>query len=313
MNSLPQPDKILTHESDLDGLLSGLLLQRLAKHIFHKEILLEAWNYTGWKMRPMREKSAWVCDLSFESRLDQDNWVIIDHHTTNDTAERAHLIHDLEKSASLLCYELCQQHGVQSEALDRIVHLSNIADLYLEKDPEFDLAVDYANLVKAYGFWNLHSLINGDPEKLLDHSLLEVIRTKRKIEDPIGLAWTRRHLHRLSDTVGFAETVVGDVNSIVHNLLGEPDAKYKVLVTMFTKANRTVMASFRSLNGEALGIARQFQGGGHANACGATLPKAVSSVDEAIVYMRQILNPTPAKGAGLASLESAFAALDKLN
>ena len=31
MMALPQPDVILTHESDLDGLVAGVLLQRLAK------------------------------------------------------------------------------------------------------------------------------------------------------------------------------------------------------------------------------------------------------------------------------------------
>ena len=34
MVSLPRPEVILTHESDLDGLVSGVLLQRLAEKIF---------------------------------------------------------------------------------------------------------------------------------------------------------------------------------------------------------------------------------------------------------------------------------------
>jgi nanoRNase/pAp phosphatase (c-di-AMP/oligoRNAs hydrolase) len=68
------------------------------------------------------------------------------------------------------------------------------------------------------------------------------------------------------------------------------------------------MVSFRSLNGEALPIAKRFQGGGHANACGATMPKSVNSVDEAIGYMRQHLDPQP-EPSGLGSLEDAFAGL----
>jgi hypothetical protein len=30
ISSLPRPDVIITHESDLDGLVAGVLLQRLA-------------------------------------------------------------------------------------------------------------------------------------------------------------------------------------------------------------------------------------------------------------------------------------------
>ena len=42
MIALPKPDVILTHESDLDGLLSGVLLTRLARHLFGVAVPLEA-------------------------------------------------------------------------------------------------------------------------------------------------------------------------------------------------------------------------------------------------------------------------------
>jgi len=45
--------------------------------------------------------------------------------------------------------------------------------IVLEDDPDFMLANDYANLVKIYQFWNLHSLLGGQIEKLLDHPLLQ--------------------------------------------------------------------------------------------------------------------------------------------
>ncbi|MBG88217.1 MAG: phosphoesterase [Verrucomicrobiales bacterium] len=309
MKPLPKPELIFTHESDLDGLLSGLLLQKLSASEFGETARIESHHYPSWRTRTLREQCAWVADFTFEKRMDRTNWLVLDHHSTDVGAEHCRLIHDLGKSASLLCYELCKQHGVQSEKLDRLVHLSNVADLYLDDDPEFDLAVDYANLVKIYGFWNLYSLIEGDPDRLLDHPLLEVMQTKRQVEDPIGLDWSRRHVHRVTDQLGFVETVVGDSNRIVHELLEEPDCSFEVLATMFVKANRTVMVSFRSTGGQALPIARQFQGGGHANACGANLPKSVGSIDEAIVYMKQILEPPSAGGSGLSSLEDAFSEL----
>ena len=41
MTPLPKPDVIFTHESDLDGLLAGALLQRLAHNLFGTDIPLE--------------------------------------------------------------------------------------------------------------------------------------------------------------------------------------------------------------------------------------------------------------------------------
>jgi hypothetical protein len=55
MISLPKPDVILTHESDLDGLVSGLLLQRLAYRLFDSEIPLEAYHYHSWRQRGLNE------------------------------------------------------------------------------------------------------------------------------------------------------------------------------------------------------------------------------------------------------------------
>src|SRR5260221_8289472 len=172
MHNLPKPDVILTHESDLDGLVSGVLLKRLARKLFDKDVPLEAYHYNNWRQREPREEAAWVCDLSFEPRLDKGNWVIIDHHTIEVTPKKAQLIHDLDKSAGLLCYELCQAHGISSPELDRLVRLNNVADLFLENDPEFGLANDYANLVKVYQFWNVHAVLDGKIEQLLDHPLL---------------------------------------------------------------------------------------------------------------------------------------------
>jgi hypothetical protein len=308
MDALPKPDVILTHESDLDGFIAGLLLQRLARHLFNTEPRLEAYNYNGWKMREMREKSAWVCDFSFEPRLDKPEWLIIDHHANEARPKSAVMIHDLTKSAGLLCYELCRERGLASPALDRLVHLSNVADLFLEEDPDFVAANDYANLVKSYQFWNLHAVIGGRLERLLDHPLLEVMAVKRRIEDPIGLEWSRRNIAQISPAVGYVETVVGNNNAIVHQLLEPGAAPYPVLLTLFRKANNAVVVSFRSRNGEALKVAEKFQGGGHANACGATLPRSVKSIPDALDYLRVHLNPAPPKDS-LNSLENLF---DKL-
>ncbi|HEY9175625.1 MAG TPA: DHH family phosphoesterase [Verrucomicrobiae bacterium] len=307
MVSLPKPDVILTHESDLDGLVAGVLLHRLARQLFGADVRLEAWNYNGLRQRPLGEASAWVTDLTFEARMDRPNWVIIDHHVTESAPKQARLIHDLAKSAGRLCYELACENGLGSPALERLVHLNDVSDLFLEDDPDFILAGDYANLVKIYGFWNLHALVGGEIEKLLDHPLLEVMAAKRRIEDPLGVAWSRDHIQGITPTIGFVETVVGNNNLIVHQLLEEDAQDYQVLVTLMRRANGTVIASLRSRNGEALKVAERLQGGGHANAAAATLPKSVRNLPDAVQYLRQVLNPP--KSAPLTNLAALFDAL----
>jgi oligoribonuclease NrnB/cAMP/cGMP phosphodiesterase (DHH superfamily) len=306
--SLPRPEVIITHESDLDGLVAGVLLQRLARKLFGGEVRLEACHYNYWKQRDLRESSAWVTDLAFEPRLDKSNWVVVDHHATEAAPKTALLIHDLKKSAGLLCYELCQQQGLGSPALDRLVHLNNVADLFLEDDPDFELASDYANLVKNYQFWNLHALLNGEIEKLLDHPLLEVMEVKRRVENPLGYDWSKANVTEISPTVGYVETVIGNNNLIVHYLLEQQATRFPVLVTLFRRANNLIIVSFRSRNGEALKVAEKFQGGGHANASGATLPKSVRTIPDAINYLRLVLNPK--KEAPLNSLETLFNSID---
>src|SRR5882724_10234052 len=311
MTALPKPEIIITHESDLDGLIAGALLQKLAKRLFGTEIRLEAAHYNFWKQRELREKSAWVTDFSFEARMDKPDWVVIDHHVTDVAAKNARLIHDVNKSAGLLCYELCKEHGVNSPALDRLVHLNNVADLFLEDDPDFIVAGDYANLVKIYQFWNLHTLIGSDIEKLLDHPLLEVMAVKRKIENPIGFEWSKSNITEICPTVGHVETVVGNNNLIVHQLLEQQVTRFPVLVTLFRRANNQVIASFRSRNGEALKVAEKFQGGGHANAAGAMLPKSIKNISDAVEYLRQILNiKNQTHQNRINSLENAFAAIE---
>jgi oligoribonuclease NrnB/cAMP/cGMP phosphodiesterase (DHH superfamily) len=310
MLALPKPDVILTHESDLDGLLAGALLKKLAKKLFGTDTPLEAHHYNFWKQRELRERAAWVTDFTFEARMDKEDWVVIDHHVTEFSPKNARLIHDVNKSSGLLCYELCKEHGIGSPALDRLVHLNNVADLFLEDDPDFVLACDYANLVKIYQFWNLQTLIGGDIEKLLDHPLLEVMAVKRKIENPLGFEWSKSNITEISPTIGFMDTIVGNNNLIVHQLLEQQAVKYSVLVTLFRRGN-IVFASFRSRNGEALKVAEKFQGGGHANAAGALLPKSVRNVPDGVEYLQQILNiKKETQQTRLNSLENLFASIE---
>jgi oligoribonuclease NrnB/cAMP/cGMP phosphodiesterase (DHH superfamily) len=308
MSDFSQPEVVVTHESDLDGFVAGHLLQRLANKLFDQETKLQAWNYTNWERRPLREDCAWVTDLNFSQRMDKENWLIVDHHQTDVEPKHARLILDHSKSASVLCYELCQQHGLGNEKLDRLVHLTNVGDIYLTDDPDFIEAIDYGSIIKQYMFWNIAKLIGGDLELLVDHPLLEVIATRRKVEDPLGHAYALAHITPLSDTVAMVETPIGNTNAVVHQLLEEKATPHPVLLTAVTNS-RSVSVSLRSRGGEALAIARQLQGGGHPNACGASLPKTIHRIPDAVEYLKKTLNPNPC-GEGFGSLGDALEGLE---
>jgi len=306
MDVLPRPDVILTHESDLDGFVSGHLLQRLAQSLYKTDVRLEAWNTQAWRQRPLKERSAWVCDMAYDGRLDRPDWVIIDHHPVDDRPRQARLIHDTTRSAALLCYDLCRAAGVCNPELDRLVALTDIGDLFAEDHPDFDLSQEYSALLKTYPFWSLSKLIEGRLEVLLDHPLLEVVRTRKRVEDPIGLAWSRTRVTEITPTLGWVDIAVGNSNLIVHELLRSGDRRHVVLATLIRKAASGVVVSLRSRSGEALGIAQKLQGGGHPNAAGATLPRSVQTLPDAVEYLRKILDPKP---VGIVTLDSAFSDL----
>jgi hypothetical protein len=309
--ALTKPDVIYTHESDLDGLISGLLLQKLGEQLFQERPKLMAFHNQNWKQRPLVERTAWVSDMTFDPRMDKPTWLVVDHHPTETTPKAAQLIHDVTKSAGLLTYELCKENGISSAKLDRLVHLSNVADLFLPDDPDFVLATDYANLVKNYGFWTVLELIEGDLERLIDHPLLEVIAVKRRIENPLGFDWSKTRVQQLTANVGYVETVVGNVNMIVHRMLDEKTTPYPVLLTLHRKGNGVMVVSVRSRTGQALSVAEKLRGGGHPNAAGATLPRSVQSYEEAVDYLRRTLDPVKQAEAGFGSLEDAFSVLEK--
>ncbi|MCX8107764.1 MAG: DHH family phosphoesterase, partial [Verrucomicrobiae bacterium] len=285
MTNFVQPAVILTHESDLDGLLSGLLLQRLSQKLFGHVPRLISSHSDEWRRRQLPEGPAWIADLGFDPRMDQPNWLIIDHHVNKARPVVATLIHDHAKSAARLCYELCSKIGLASPALDRLIHLNDVSDLFLVDDPEFELACDYANLVKTYQFWTLLDLISGNPEQLLDHPLLEVMAAKRKVEDPIGLAWSKNHIVKISDDVGYVDIPLGNSNIIAYQMLCDKAVVYPVLASVFRGVNGVMIASFRSRGGQALHIAEKLNGGGHANAAAAPLPRSIRRTEDAIEYL----------------------------
>jgi oligoribonuclease NrnB/cAMP/cGMP phosphodiesterase (DHH superfamily) len=310
MVPLFEPEIIFTHESDLDGFVSSLLLKNLAAHLYNVDVPIKAYGYDNWKNRAMNEHRAWVCDLGPDARIDKTNWLIVDHHQLTYQPKKAQLVHDTSKSAGSLCFDLCRSNGLDVDKWERLAELNNIADLFLQDSPDFVEACDYASLIKTYRFWNIFKLINGNLDKLIDHPLLDVIQAKRRIEDPIGLEWSRNHITRISSRIGFVATCVGNTNWLINQLLKSKDVPYAVLMTMFRKSPGPVSVSFRSQNGEALQCAETLKGGGHPNACGANLPRSIKTLLEAVDYLRQIFEVPLDLNTSTDSLESIFSDLD---
>ena len=309
MEALQKPEIILTHESDLDGLVSGCLLKRLAEHQFGGSIPLAAYHLPPWQNRQMVEHAAWVSDLSMEPRLDRPGWMVVDHHPSPHQPKHARYHFDVKECAASLAYQLVQQHCLGNEQLDTLVHLTKVTDLFIESDPDFERASDHAELVKTYHFHPLMKLLDGQLERLLNHPLLEVIRIKRQVEDPMGLEWARGHTRELAPGVRYVDLSIGNHNLIMNQLLKDPAMEDGVLLSIARRSPHQFGLSARSRNGKAREVASQLKGGGHPNAAGATLPNSVKSVAAGIDYVQQRLQPaamSQVASDGLGDLEAAL-------
>jgi hypothetical protein len=154
-------------------------------------------------------------------------------------------------------------------------------------------------------------LIEGDLERLVDHPLLEVMAVKRRVENPLGYEWSKTRVQRVGPNVGYVETVVGNVNMIIHQMLDEKGTGFPVLLTLHRRGNGLMVVSLRSRTGEALKVAEKLKGGGHPNAAGATLPRSVQNYDDAVEFLQRTLDPAKAQEPGLGSLEDAFSMLER--
>ncbi|MEO0278821.1 MAG: DHH family phosphoesterase [candidate division WOR-3 bacterium] len=286
-----KPDIIFTHETDLDGFVSGILLQELAQKIFGQKIEIVPHTIQSWRQYKPNEKIAWVSDLSPHQKNDILGWIFIDHHPIKYQPKNAILLQNSECCSAAIIYEICNRYGIKSAVYDKLVRLSNIVDLFLSEEPEFEEALDYSLLIKTYHFKNIYRLIDGRLEALIDHPLLTVMQQRRLIEDPIGLNWSKDHIQPITDKIAYTEIIVGNPNVIMHKLLEDPTLPFEVLVTIWTHSPGGLIASFRSKKGEAIKLAELLQGGGHPNAAAATLPASVRNIEEAIEYLKNIFKP----------------------
>ena len=191
--------------------------------------------------------------------MDKPNWAMIDRHATETPAKSAHLIHDLNKSAGLLCYELCKEQGMGSPELDRLVHLTTWRTCFW-RTTRFHAGQRLRQPRQGVPVLERALADPGRIEALLDHPLLEVMAVKRRIENPLGFAWSRENVSQISPTVGCVDTIIGNNNLIVHQLLKQKASPYPVLLTLFRRprawSRETAQPQWRSVK-----VAEKLQGG----------------------------------------------------
>jgi len=107
-----------------------------------------------------------------------------------------------------------------------LLHWNNVSDFVLSKRPGVCHRDDYANLVKVYTFWNLHAADTGRSRTARWPPLLEVMAVKRRIEDPLASKWKPQEHCQLSPCRASWDTIVGNTNLIVHQLLECGATKY---------------------------------------------------------------------------------------
>ena len=77
--------------------------------------------------------------------------------------------------------------------------------------------------------------------------MLEVMAVKRRIENPIAFPRSKANVTEITPTVGYLETIIGNNNLIVHQMLEEKATPYPVLLTLFRRTNGIIIVSLRSL------------------------------------------------------------------
>ena len=275
---------------------------------------LEAYNYQNWKLRePRGAITAWVCDLSFEPRLDTrragSSW------TTMPPSSRA------ERPPVSCCTTLRRSGRVESAMICAASKRTDRPSLTgwststtspictSTQTTNFRWPWITPNLVKTYHFWYLLALVEGKFEALFDHPLLEVMAVKRRVEDPLGYEWCAKNVVRLSPLAGYVPTIIGNNNIIAHQLLERKATPFGVMVTLFKKANNTVVASLRSRQARRWFWRRSCKGRRSPQCPSAYTLAALrrNQFDDAIRYLqKQVFDPAPAKDQPLNSLVQAF-------
>ena len=302
---IKRPSLIYTHEADLDGFMSGLILNMVSKVLFKKGSSIRYINYDTMDKIEFRPNDAiWISDLNFpvlNLKPQKNRIFIIDHHKweQDPTDEQVTYLHNTTKSATLQCFEVLEyvvnelENSTEKrkyknivESIRELVRLTNIGDVFIQSNKEDLLkARSYSRFFIENIKPNLetpHLVLGCKPKEVLysiynNSAYLNYNKTFRKnLEQDLSLY--REQLKDKSNEIkpGIFNVIYekGDY-SLIFNILLEENPNIKAILTAIKNPNTGKWSlSVRSRDGKsAYYIANKyFGGGGHPNAAGAGFP-----------------------------------------
>lgn len=267
-----EPTVIYTHRDDLDGLLSGMLAQRLAFAIFGKSIPVRAISYGDIQLVDAKNP-AWFTDLCPEREeltTNPEN-SFFDHHHWDEMPTGPSYIEDSEeKSAAGVVASVLESIAPQfMRGLTPVIDMVQAGDLHKIDDEQYGTARDLQYLFNLLGFDAMWYRFAMDPGALLTAPELPTLRERRTRDDLEG--WNQCHESLKKTSWGGVVTfTVGDwvtvMDRVSRELLGGKT------VARLARKDDGFEVRVLSTDGSALKVAEALGGGGHPNAGGAMIP-----------------------------------------
>jgi SPP1 gp7 family putative phage head morphogenesis protein len=281
--SLKEPVAIYCHVDDMDGLLGGVSMQRLAWVIFGKVVPVIPMTYGNSKLINPKDP-CWTIDLDLHNHAIADNpdCFIVDHHIWEDVPAGSYWIDGTETmSAAGMACRLFNEAiesgcGVMTNVRGMMISKNlyetvEVGDCWKDADPRFELSRDIQYFMTTIGFDAMWVRFANNIENILIAPELPYMHEKRVKDEMEQVANARQHLIPVS----WGSIVDSPAGSFVATIIAKETNK----PVAYIKASGVgSCVCFKSSNGEAIKLSKSLGGGGHANSAGAYIdaPKAVA-------------------------------------
>jgi len=289
-------NKIIYHR-DMDGVASAAAILELVEVADCRSIQYgeEPYGVIG---DLNKDLTLYIVDFSFSRELTLEiaskvkKMIIIDHHETaeknlkdiENEADNIKCIFDMAESGATLCFKYLLDHCEDKNDIMMNKELFNYVkdrDLWYwampfskEINEHLSLEVDVR---EVSSFEKFNMVFNRDKSQAVGRSLLK--KTQQSVESKT------KDIEKLRRVViKGQEFLILNSTSTISEIGNEICKKYQIpSMQYFILENNDVVFSFRSINelGPVNGVAKALGGGGHPNACGATV-----SLDDLVTLLK---------------------------